>query len=107
MRDFTAGHIGNEEGKQLIAALQQALAGPAPKLDDSSASSGVLEFHAGVSYRNILVYRAGNAPAPFAYNTKTQPPHDIPDKPIAAHLPQGPGAALLRHLMEAQPGGPG
>jgi 2,3-bisphosphoglycerate-independent phosphoglycerate mutase len=100
MRDFTAGHIGNEEGKQLIASIQRALAGPAPKLDDGSASGGVLEFHAGVSYRNILVYRAGNAPAPFANNTKTQPPHDIPDKPIASHLPQGPGAALLRHLME-------
>ena len=53
-----------------------------------------LEFHAGVSYRNILIYRGTDAP--FAADTKTQPPHDIPDKPIAGHLPQGPGRDLLR-----------
>jgi 2,3-bisphosphoglycerate-independent phosphoglycerate mutase len=100
MRDFTAGHIGNDEGKELIAAIQTALSGPVPKVSENLGSTGVLEFHAGVSYRNILVYRAGGSAAPFAGNTKTQPPHDIPDKPIAAHLPQGPGAALLRHLME-------
>src|SRR3989454_3170080 len=29
MRDFTAGHIDNETGKALIAAVQQALGGPA------------------------------------------------------------------------------
>src|SRR5882672_9889244 len=28
MRDFTAGHIGNAEGKQLIEAVQKALGGP-------------------------------------------------------------------------------
>ncbi len=28
MRDFTAGHISSEEGKQLIAALQENLGGP-------------------------------------------------------------------------------
>jgi 2,3-bisphosphoglycerate-independent phosphoglycerate mutase len=100
MRDFTAGHIGNDEGQQLIASIQAKLGGPVPEIDDSPVSGAVLEFHAGVSYRNILVYRAGDSSAPFAAATKTQPPHDIPDKPIAAHLPQGPGAALLRHLME-------
>src|SRR5208283_2122788 len=30
MREFTAGHIGNDEGKQLIAAIQQTLGGPVP-----------------------------------------------------------------------------
>src|SRR5271155_4996558 len=54
MRDFTAGHIGNDEGKQLIAAIQQTLGGPVPKVEDGAAGDGVLEFHAGVSYRNIL-----------------------------------------------------
>jgi 2,3-bisphosphoglycerate-independent phosphoglycerate mutase len=102
MRDFTAGHITSEEGRQLIDALKAALGGPP------------LEFHAGVSYRNILVYRAPPHPtlspvvggegrvrgAPFSTETKTQPPHDIPDRPIADHLPQGPGADLLRDLMQ-------
>src|SRR5216683_4463078 len=46
MRDFTAGHIGNDEGRQLIAALQRTLGGPLP------GGAGSLEFHAGVSYRN-------------------------------------------------------
>src|SRR5438132_9114517 len=52
MRDFTAGHIGNAEGKALIDAVQQALGGP---ISSGEGAGGVLEFHAGVSYRNILV----------------------------------------------------
>jgi 2,3-bisphosphoglycerate-independent phosphoglycerate mutase len=93
MRDFTAGHIGNDEGRQLIETLQRTLGGPLP------GGAGSLEFHAGVSYRNILVYRANRA-APFSGETKTQPPHDIPDRPIADHLPKGPGGDLLKSLME-------
>ncbi len=86
MRDFTAGHIPGEDGRPLVEAVQKALGG------------GPLEFHAGVSYRNILVYR-GRSPFSAA-ETKTQPPHDIPDKPVADSLPQGPGSDLLRSLME-------
>jgi 2,3-bisphosphoglycerate-independent phosphoglycerate mutase len=93
MRDFTAGHIGNDEGRQLLASLQPALGGSLP------GGAGRLEFHAGVSYRNILVYRA-DRPAPFSTETKTQPPHDIPDRPIADYLPKGPGGDLLKDLME-------
>lgn len=95
MRDFTAGHIGNEDGRALIASIQQALGGPV-RAGNSPGLEGSLEFHAGVSYRNILVYRGQ---APFAPETKTQPPHDVPDKPIADHLPRGPGSDLLRDLM--------
>ena len=58
-----------------------------------------MEFHPGVSYRNILVFRASDG-APFSHETKTQPPHDIPDQPVADHLPKGPGAPLLLGLME-------
>ncbi len=92
MRDFTAGHISTEEARQLIAAIDDVLGGPAP--DDAS----MLEFYPGVSYRHCLVYRARPA-APFSAETKTQPPHDIPDCPIADHLPTGPGSDLLRDLM--------
>jgi 2,3-bisphosphoglycerate-independent phosphoglycerate mutase len=95
MRDFTAGHIGSEEGKALLQAVQQTLGGPV----QGGPASARLEFHPGVSYRNILVYRSGTT-APFTEATKTQPPHDIPDRPIAGHLPQGPGAELLRDLMQ-------
>jgi 2,3-bisphosphoglycerate-independent phosphoglycerate mutase len=59
-----------------------------------------LEFHSGVSYRNILVYRPATGAIPFTAETKTQPPHDIPDRPIAESLPRGPGSALLQLLMQ-------
>ena len=45
-----------------------------------------------VSYRNILVYRSKTTT--LLGQTKTQPPHDIPDQPIASYLPQGPAAAF-------------
>jgi 2,3-bisphosphoglycerate-independent phosphoglycerate mutase len=95
MRDFTAGHITSEEGRPLIVALHAALGGKrGPK-------GARLEFCPGVSYRNILVYRPeSGTSAPFAEQTKTQPPHDVPDRPIADHLPKGPGSDLLRDLME-------
>lgn len=92
MRDFTAGHINNADGARLMAAVAEKLGGPVP--------GGRLEFHPGVQYRNILIYRADGTPAPFAAETKTQPPHDIPDRPVADYLPQGPGAELLIDLME-------
>lgn len=93
MRDFTAGHISNEHGQALIRAMQEKFGGPVRFGD----LRGTLEFHPGVSYRNILVYRGSDAP--FGADTKTQPPHDIPDKPIAGHVPKGPGSDLLNHLM--------
>src|SRR5262249_4312544 len=96
MRDFTAGHISSEEGRALIQAIQGQLGGPVSTL--SSALIGLLEFHPGVSYRNILVYRA-EGKAPFDSSTKTQPPHDIPDHPITGHLPSGSGREILQTLM--------
>lgn len=95
MRDFTAGHIPSAEGKALIEGVQAALGGGLP----GAKPPATLEFHAGVSYRNILVYRS-QGPAPFSEQTKTQPPHDIPDKKIDDYLPQGPGSTVLRSLME-------
>jgi 2,3-bisphosphoglycerate-independent phosphoglycerate mutase len=97
MRDFTAGHIGNTEGRVLIEALGQALAGPVEAGDPPHVVTR-LEFHPGVSYRNILVCRDA-VPELFGADTYTQPPHDIPDRSIAEHLPRGPGAWLLQDLM--------
>lgn len=91
MRDFTAGHITSADGGPLLEAVQQALGGP--------GQGGTLEFHPGVSYRNLLIVRAGAA-APFGPATRTQPPHDIPDRPVADHLPSGPGGEILIDLME-------
>jgi 2,3-bisphosphoglycerate-independent phosphoglycerate mutase len=93
MRDFTAGHISNADGRGLIQTVEEKLGGPA------AGAAGKWEFHPGVGYRNLLVYR-GSGPAPFSAATRTQPPHDIPDRPIAGYLPQGPGGSLLQSLME-------
>jgi 2,3-bisphosphoglycerate-independent phosphoglycerate mutase len=93
MRDFTAGHISSEDGAPLIRALQHELGG-------QELAGGVIEFHPGVQYRNILVWRGKSAASPFE-GVKCQPPHDIPDKPVADYLPKGAGGELLVQLMEA------
>ncbi len=88
LTDFTAGHITSEEGRQLIKAIGQAL------------GTDSIEFHAGVSYRNAMIYRSKPGEAPFGDDTKTTPPHDVPDKAAADYLPKGTGASLLVDLME-------
>lgn len=90
LTDFTAGHIPSAEARELVAALQAELGRPE------------IEFHPGVSYRNLMVYRGGRgASAPFDAATVTVPPHDHPDQPIEPYLPTGPGSDLLRHLIAA------
>jgi 2,3-bisphosphoglycerate-independent phosphoglycerate mutase len=93
MRDFTAGHITSEDGRPLIEALQKERGG-------KEIAGGTIEFHAGVSYRNILVWRGQSSESPFV-GIKTQPPHDIPDRPIADFLPKDKGGEILVSLMEA------
>jgi len=93
MRDFTAGHISSADGAPLVQALQRELGG-------RELAGGTLEFHPGVQYRNILVWRGHSSASPLE-GTKTQAPHDIPDRPVADYLPQGPGAELLTSLMAA------
>ncbi|MCA9078367.1 MAG: cofactor-independent phosphoglycerate mutase [Planctomycetaceae bacterium] len=89
MRSFTAGQIPNELGAHLIGLMQQACCG-----DEH------WKFHPGVSYRNLLLYRARDGKAPFADDTHSTPPHDITDQLIAEHLPMGSGACDLRALMD-------
>jgi 2,3-bisphosphoglycerate-independent phosphoglycerate mutase len=89
MKSFTAGQIPSELGGQLIKLMQVETCG-----DEH------WKFHAGVSYRNLLLYRAHGAPAPLSSATQTYPPHDITDKLIAEFLPQGPGADVLNRLMD-------
>ena len=80
MKDYSAGHITTEEGRELIEALQPLM--PERRL------------YAGVSYRNLLVLKAGA-------KAVCTPPHDISDQPVAEHLPRGPDSELLTRLMEA------
>src|SRR6478672_12615853 len=57
MRDFTAGHINNADGARLMATVHEQLGGPVP--------GARLEFHAGVQYRNVLIYRPSGQAAPL------------------------------------------
>ncbi|MBX3442755.1 MAG: cofactor-independent phosphoglycerate mutase [Planctomyces sp.] len=89
MESFTAGQIANADARRLIELLQKAFCGDAH-----------WKFHPGVSYRNLLLYRARDGRAPFSNDSWTVPPHDITDQLIAQHLPMGSGACDLRALME-------
>ena len=88
LTDFTAGHITSPEGRELIAAIQAVM------------GTDRWEFHPGVSYRNLLVYRGRQGEAPFGVDTVSTPPHDHADEPAVDHLPRGTGAEVLRSLME-------
>lgn len=90
MASFTASQLPSDVGEELIVLLQE-LTGDDPQW----------EFHQGVSYRNLLVYRAQNAEdQPFASGTSTTPPHDLTDQSVLDDLPSGKGCDLLLDLME-------
>ena len=90
MASFTASQLPNEVGEELVSLLQEA-----------TAEEPQWEFHQGVSYRNLLIYRANDADdQPFDAGTSTIPPHDLTDQPIEHDLPSGRGSELLLDLME-------
>lgn len=89
MASFTAGQIPSDLAAKLIEALAAAV-----------QQDPRWQFYAGVSYRNLLVYRSQAGESPFGSGLETTPPHDITDKPIAPSLPKGPGADVLLDLME-------
>jgi 2,3-bisphosphoglycerate-independent phosphoglycerate mutase len=82
MQDFTSGHISTDEAARIVADLKSALDGDG------------LEFHSGVSYRHLMVWRDGAAGAQLT------PPHDITGKPVEPHLPSGNGSERLRAVMQ-------
>lgn len=83
--DYSAGHITNEEARELIAYLNKSLDNPEAK------------FYAGVSYRNLLVIKSGDKEK--LLRLKCVPPHDIMGKKAEEYLPQGEGEELLHGLM--------
>ncbi|MGW8257785.1 MAG: 2,3-bisphosphoglycerate-independent phosphoglycerate mutase, partial [Thermoguttaceae bacterium] len=87
MRSFTAGHISSAEAAALIQTAQRKIGGDQ------------WQFYAGVSYRNLVVYRQAGRPAPFSTDTRTTPPHDLTDKSVLDDYPRGPGSDALNDLM--------
>lgn len=89
LRDFSGGHVSDEDSSSLILALNQEL------------GNSVIKFHHGVSYRNILVLSdPGLSP-----RVKTEKPDDHHGDRVSDFLPQAAEpaaaetAALLRKLI--------
>ena len=82
MKDHSAGGISNAEAQRLLGDLKRSIDLPG------------FEFHNGVSYRNLLVYRGSED-----FDVVTKPPHEIPEEPIARYLPRGAGSETLRRIM--------
>lgn len=82
MEDFTAGHISSAEAAEIVHDLNRKLGGDG------------IEFHPGVSYRHLMVWRGGEE------KMATTPPHDITDRRVDGYLPEGPGAETLLRLMQ-------
>ena len=83
MWSYSSGYISTDEAQTLIAALNENL------------GSDEVYFYPGVSYRHICKLEGHED----TLQANCTPPHDIPDKPIADLLPQGPGSEILRDLM--------
>src|SRR5215218_4896301 len=75
MKDHSAGGITDAEAQKLIGDLSRKTNLPG------------FEFHFGVSYRNLLVYRGGQE-----FQLQTKPPHEFPEEPTAKYLPKGTGS---------------
>jgi 2,3-bisphosphoglycerate-independent phosphoglycerate mutase len=81
MGDYSAGHITTEEARILV--------------DDFRRSRGGDEFHffPGVSYRHIMIWDRGKG------EMQTAPPHDILEKEVVDHMPDGDGADRIIKVM--------
>ncbi|MDR2042201.1 MAG: cofactor-independent phosphoglycerate mutase [Tannerella sp.] len=68
LKNHSAGHITTPEARELIAFLNE------------TAGDARIRFHAGVSYRHLLVMRGGDK------RLDCTPPHDIPMQPFRPAL---------------------
>ena len=82
MKDYSAGQISTAEATELINFLKTHLDGDKFKL------------YAGISYRHCLVAANG------VTGHELTPPHDITDKPVTGHLPEGENAGVYLAMMK-------
>ncbi len=81
LADYSAGHISSEEARVLIEAV------------DMELGNGC-KFHAGISYRHLLVMNSGE-------KTQCTPPHDVVGQPVEEVLPRGEDSEVLINLIMA------
>ncbi len=82
--DYSAGHIGTREASLLIDLLNVEL------------GSEDIRFHAGVSYRHLMVWKGKRG-----MKVSTTPPHDITGDRFEGHWPKGEEAESLIRIMLA------
>lgn len=87
MEDFSAGHITDDEARQIILDL------------DGAIGSDEIEFYPGVSYRHLMVLRDGISKYSNLEKLQLTPPHDITGKEISPYLPRGEEANRVLNLM--------
>jgi 2,3-bisphosphoglycerate-independent phosphoglycerate mutase len=80
MDDFAAGHITDEEARQIIRDLDQEL------------GTAEITFYPGVSYRHVMVWRNGVRAYSNLDRMELTPPHDIIGREIGPYLPGGDGS---------------
>lgn len=83
MIDYSSGEISSAESLALMAALKE-------KLDSTQ-----FNFHAGISYRHLLVWKDG-----LGRDLQLTPPHDISGRKIGTYMPQGADSSQLLDLMK-------
>ena len=83
MKDHSAGGISDDEAKRLITDLARSVRIPG------------VEFHTGVSYRNLMVYRGAQD-----FELTTKPPHEFPEELTSAYAPRGKGGELLQQIID-------
>ncbi|MEW6374576.1 MAG: cofactor-independent phosphoglycerate mutase [Thermodesulfobacteriota bacterium] len=87
MEDFSAGHITDDEAREIILDLDQKL------------GTEDVRFYPGVSYRHLMVLRNGVLKFSNLESLELTPPHDIIGKEIFPFLPEGGRADQILTLM--------
>jgi 2,3-bisphosphoglycerate-independent phosphoglycerate mutase len=81
MGDYSAGHITTDEARIIVNDLETTL------------GSEEFRFFPGISYRHIMIWKEGKG------EMTTSPPHDILEKEVVNHMPEGDGATQIIRLM--------
>ncbi len=87
MIDYSAGEISSEESHQLMKTVSEQL------------GEAAFSFYAGISYRNLLVWKNGRG-----HDLQLTPPHDVSGQPINKYLPSGADGEILLELMKKSQG---
>lgn len=92
MEDFAAGHISDQEAKEIIEDLDRLM------------GTEAVRFYPGVSYRHVMVMKDGSLTYSDLETLELTPPHDIIGQEIISYLPEkkGAGKRILELMTEAR-----